>query len=290
MNDWITSWVSILLEGIPFLLVGAFFSGFLHAFQFFRFFRWMGSYRGFQGVLMGMGAGILLPLCECGSILIVRRLVTQGVPVGVAMAYFFSGAILNPITMLTTWTAYQGREPWEMLFARSICGGILVLVISMGFQRYQTYELFSPQKKDDMQDCIHQGNRWKVALLTMRHDFLLVLGLYVMGACFAAWVNTFVSWWKVAPYMEQPVLSPVISIFLAQGMSLCSTIDAFIGASLGQIPRHSQLAFLVAGPLFDLKLLVMYLMLFKPKIVFKIWGAVTGGTLLLAWIYRLLLE
>lgn len=285
MNDFITSWVSIILEGIPFLLMGAFFSGVMHAFQFYRFFRWISFSNKWTGILGGMGAGILLPLCECGSILMVRRMIMQGIPLRVGISYFLSGAILNPITLFTTWVAFQNREPLEMMLYRGIGGVILVATIAGILDRFPTHQLFRAQPKATSVDCEHLGGKWRVVLTTMRSDFLLVLGYYLIGSAFAAWVNTFVSWWKIAPFFEHPVFSPFFSILLAQGMSLCSTIDAFIAASFSQVPRHSIAAFLVAGPLFDLKLMMMYLLLFRTRWVFYLWALITA----LVWILALVI-
>ena len=56
---------------------------------------------------------------------------------------------------------------------------------------------------------------------------------------------------------------------LAYFLSLCSEADAFIGASFRNLfPTTSILAFLVYGPMIDLKNTIMLLSVFRAKFVF----------------------
>lgn len=283
MQDYWISFSAILLEGIPFILLGSLISGFIHS--------WAKPTLPFSFAHRGIGigtatvAGILLPLCECASMTIVRRFLQRGIPLYMGITYFLSGAILNPITMFTTWVAFQNRNSLEMVSGR-FCGG-LILVVGIGYWigSARPSDLLKPQKESFSPECNHEGAKIKNSLFQAKLDFTVTLFYFTIGAAIAAGVSTYVSWWKIAPWMENPWLSPLIAIFMAQGMSLCSTVDAFIIAPLAEIPVHAKLAFLVAGPIFDLKLMAIYSMIFKPKIVFKLWGLITLGTLFLAWIY-----
>lgn len=285
MKDFWISLAALLLEGVPFLLFGALISGLIHSLVRPQFLHSLSFKNKGVGIGSGILAGIILPLCECSSILIVKRFVQRGLPLYLGMTYFLSGAIINPITLFTTWIAFQNRNPLEMTFFRFIGGLLLVSAIGFWFSRLQVSDLFKSQSDSTPQECEHQGPWWKNAILHTKHDFLLVFSYYLIGASIAAWANTFVSWWKIAPWMENQWLSPLITIFIAQGMSLCSTVDAFVIAPMGQIPVHAKLAFLVAGPIFDLKLMMMYSMIFKPRVILKLWALITFGTLLLSWIY-----
>jgi uncharacterized membrane protein YraQ (UPF0718 family) len=50
-------------------------------------------------------------------------------------------------------------------------------------------------------------------------------------------------------------------------LSLCSTSDAFIAATFVAFPAVSKLAFLVFGPMMDLKLLFLYSSVFRKRFV-----------------------
>ncbi len=285
MKDFWISLAALLLEGVPFLLFGALVSGLIHSLARPQLFQSFSFKNKSVGIGSGLIAGIILPLCECASIMIVKRFLQRGLPLYAGMTYFLSGAILNPITLFTTWIAFQNRNPLEMTLFRFIGGVIMVIAIGIWISRFPVSDLFKGQNESTPQECEHQGPWWKNAILLTKHDFLLVFSYYLIGCCIAAWANTFVSWWKIAPYMENQWLSPLITIFIAQGMSLCSTVDAFIIAPMGQIPVHAKLAFLVAGPIFDFKLMLIYSMIFKTRVIFKLWIIITFGTLLLSWLY-----
>ena len=54
---------------------------------------------------------------------------------------------------------------------------------------------------------------------------------------------------------------------LAAALALCSTTDAFVAASFTAFPFSAKLAFLVFGPVFDLKLFWLYGLIFKRRAV-----------------------
>ena len=63
--------------------------------------------------------------------------------------------------------------------------------------------------------------------------------------------------------------STIVMMGLAFFLSLCSEADAFIGASFRNLfPAPSILAFLVYGPMIDLKNMIMLLSVFRAKFVF----------------------
>jgi uncharacterized membrane protein YraQ (UPF0718 family) len=60
---------------------------------------------------------------------------------------------------------------------------------------------------------------------------------------------------------------------LAALMSLCSEADAFVAASFQfSLPMSAQMAFMVLGPMFDIKLLFMALSIFRRKTVAVVYG------------------
>ena len=76
----------------------------------------------------------------------------------------------------------------------------------------------------------------------------------ILGAAIAAAVQTFVPQSIVDSVADLPVLSLLAMMALAFVMSLCSESDAFVAASFTAFGPAAQLAFLVFGPMVDLKL------------------------------------
>lgn len=76
-------------------------------------------------------------------------------------------------------------------------------------------------------------------------------------------------------YWMQLSSNPIISILVLMGLafllSLCSEADAFIAASLrGQFGRSSLLAFLIFGPMIDIKNTLMLATVFQKKALFRL--------------------
>jgi uncharacterized membrane protein YraQ (UPF0718 family) len=91
----------------------------------------------------------------------------------------------------------------------------------------------------------------------------------VIGAFVAALAQTFVNRSLLLDMIESPMLSIALMSGLAVALNLCSEADAFIASSFrGIMPMPAQMAFMLTGPMFDLKLLLMYQVVFrKPAIL-----------------------
>ncbi len=289
IKDFWISWAALLLEGTPFLFLGSMLAAGVTLFlPIEKMLTRVPTSRPLR-LAYGVIAGIILPLCECASILVVRRLMKRGLPFDVAFIYFLSGAMLNPITLFTTHTAFLNRHPLEMTLMRFGFGLLLIIGLGIWISFQDSSQILKPNPHLHEHDH-HASSKFSMWQNDSLHDFFLMLPYYVVGSAAAAFFNTVVPWKIIAPFMENPWLSPLLAILLAQGMSLCSTIDAFVIAPFFTIPIHAKIAFLISGPLFDFKLLAMYLLLFRGRWIFKFWVAVVLGSLLLSWIqWRLFL-
>jgi hypothetical protein len=56
-------------------------------------------------------------------------------------------------------------------------------------------------------------------------------------------------------------------MLLAFVLCLCSEADAFLAASFTKMSVSAKLSFLVFGPMLDIKLLLMYTRVFRPKLI-----------------------
>ena len=70
---------------------------------------------------------------------------------------------------------------------------------------------------------------------------------------------------------NMPAVTILIMMGLAIVMCLCSEADAFVAASFGQnLHVSAKLAFLVLGPMFDFKLLMMFTRVFRRRLILTI--------------------
>jgi uncharacterized protein len=78
---------------------------------------------------------------------------------------------------------------------------------------------------------------------------------------------------------QNPILAIPLMMFMALLLCLCSEADAFLAASFKGMSLSAKLAFLVFGPMLDLKLLLMYTRVFRLKLILTIVVCVTVFTL-----------
>ncbi|MBE9118765.1 permease [Lusitaniella coriacea LEGE 07157] len=102
-----TLFLSLLVEAIPFLLLGVLLSS---ALLFFVDERKLMAYlprNPFFGAVVGSCVGFLFPVCECGNVPVARRLLTQGAPTSVAIGFLLAAPTINPVVIWSTWVAFQ---------------------------------------------------------------------------------------------------------------------------------------------------------------------------------------
>jgi uncharacterized membrane protein YraQ (UPF0718 family) len=127
------------------------------------------------------------------------------------------------------------------------------------------------------------GNIAEVAL----HDFLDVAVLLIIGALLASLARVVIPQGQIEDLSRNlPVLAIGIMMGLAIILCLCSEADAFVAASFGGLPPASKLAFLVLGPMLDFKLYMMYLQVFRPRLIWTIIGCVV----LQVFVYSVLVQ
>jgi uncharacterized protein len=290
LADFALAFSSIVLQTLPFLLLGALVSAsidqFLPEAWLTRFLR--GSFS--RGAWTGVLAGFFFPLCECGALPVVRRLILRGVSVPVAATYLFSSSILNPLCVISTLMAFRGSLGWWILGAR-LGGGLFVIALLVAVIRWwPAARLLRRGLAEQVSSCSHAGHshgsvgalgpwgRVKAFSQGVTHDFMSVVIYVILAAALAAWLTTNVARESWAPLFDDRFIGPLASSGLAYLLCLCSTTDAFIAASAPTLPLAATLAFLIAGPLFDLRLAVLYASLFSWRLVVTLGLVTTGGT------------
>src|SRR6476469_5507899 len=109
LNSAFTLFLSLLVEAIPFLLLGVLFSGLLQFFVEERRLLALLPKNPLLGALVGSCIGFLFPVCECGNVPVARRLLLQGAPIPVAIGFLLAAPTINPIVFWATWTAFRDQ-------------------------------------------------------------------------------------------------------------------------------------------------------------------------------------
>jgi uncharacterized membrane protein YraQ (UPF0718 family) len=257
-QNFLLVFASLLIEALPFIVLGAAVSAAIEVFIPSRVFaRVAGLPRSLQMPVAGLG-GFAFPVCECGSVPVARRLVIKGLSPAAAVTFMLAAPVLNPVVLVATAIAYRGRDIlWPMVIGRA--GLALVVAMTVGWLvGRRTRDQLLRSARDHQEHAAPGEGRGPRYFGQMGGDFLMLARYLIVGAAVAAALQTFVPQSVIASVSGAPVLDIVALMLLAAALSLCSESDAFVAASFVQFSFAAQLAFLVAGPMFDAKLAALY--------------------------------
>ncbi|MFD0669901.1 permease [Cohnella sp. GCM10027633] len=290
-----TMLISIFLEAMPFLLLGVVVSSFMHAFipdSWFR--RWIPKHP-VLGAMAACLLGIVFPLCECGMIPIVRRLVAKGMPLYVGIVFILVGPIVNPIVFSATFAAFRSQP--EMAYARmglaaavGIAIGLIVYFFVKGNPLRESRQASEHSRHDhhDHHHHVHpreQRSNKFTEMFTHAGDEFFDMGKYLIaGSLVTAAVQAFVPRSDIAGIGQGEAASHLFMMGFAYMLSLCSTSDAFVASTFAStFSMGSLLTFLVFGPMLDFKNTLMLLSVFKAKFVLLLAACIAVTVLVGSW-------
>lgn len=128
------SFVSIVLEALPFVMLGSLLGGLFEVFVSREWVVRLLPQRRVYAILVAAGLGLLLPVCECAVIPFTRRLVRKGVPFSTAVAYLLAGPIVNVLVGSATLMAYGWN--WHILAARMGFGYFVAVAVAVAMDRW----------------------------------------------------------------------------------------------------------------------------------------------------------
>jgi uncharacterized protein len=213
----------------------------------------------------GILGGFFLPVCDCASVPVFRSLVKKGIPLPAAVAFLTAAPIINPVVMLSTWYAYGGN--FRIVAARSLFGMICSILIAAAFLNKKAEDFMTvSDKRDECYECTSgtgQSLSEKIAAVISysRSEFMEAGSWQTAGIAVATLFQLFTgsgsasfSAFHMNPSGSGLFLSIALMMGLAYVLSLCSTSDAVICSVIGKtFPPVAQLAFLVFGPMMDIK-------------------------------------
>jgi hypothetical protein len=113
------------------------------------------------------------------------------------------------------------------------------------------------------------GEKINLAVNHAANDFFDIGRFLVIGAFFAAVAQTLIPRQVFVALTDPPALSILIMMIMAIVLNLCSEADAFVAASFRStpVPLPAQMAFMVLGPMLDIKLILMYFNVFRLRAI-----------------------
>ncbi|WP_078428589.1 permease [Alkalihalobacterium alkalinitrilicum] len=277
-----TIFLGIVIEAVPFILLGVFVSALIQIYVSEDALQRYLPKNAYMALLPAAVLGAIFPICECAIIPVVRRLIKKGMPLHVGVVFLVAAPILNPVVAASTFYAF--RTDLTVLYARM--GLAFVLAIIIGAIIYAIFKNKDQLKwtKEELTGRVmvpigttQKPNRVKQTLYHAADEFFLMGKYLIAGAFIAALFQTLLDRNILLAIGSNEWSSTAVMMAFAFILSLCSEADAFVAASFGStFTTGSIIAFLVYGPMLDLKNTIMLFAFFRAKFVIIFMVVVTA--------------
>ncbi|OKL46706.1 permease [Boudabousia marimammalium] len=291
LESWAAITVAICVQSFPFLVLGVSISASIEAFAPPGFLQKITPRNPVLAVPVASVAAVGLPGCECASVPVAQSFIRNGVDRSAALVFMLASPAVNPVVLVSTAVAFYALPGmvWARLvasFAAVIAAGWLWLAISRRPQATVAADSSAVGASHTSEPDSHftvatdlvstpvrgnQSGTWPQKLRLFQqaalHDLTQAGGFLVLGAIAAGFVKVMVpiSWFHTVS--QRPTLAVLVMALLAILLSLCSEADAFVAASFTAVSPTAQLAFMVVGPMIDIKLISMQIGAFGIKFV-----------------------
>lgn len=303
----------IMLEAIPFLLLGAFVSAIIEEFVSEKTIEKLIPKNKLLGSLVGIFLGLFIPACDCAVIPIALKLKKKKVPTNVLVSFMLASPIINPVVLFSTWFAFTNTESITLLgmvlpklfVFRAVFGVLIAFIVGILVDKLVKEEEVLKENAEDLTctHCTHNHNEEDVDSHELRcchfcnhhhehdhkHDneeeisfskrkenilkhfyaeFMGIITYMMIGAFIASVMQVTIQISSIVAFTN-PYTSSLILMGFAFLLSLCSTSDSFIARTfVNSIPNTSILAFLLVGPMIDVKNTIILNKGFSKKFVF----------------------
>ena len=278
---WATIFVAITVQAMPFLALGITISAAIAAFVPDDFLPRVLPDRPAFAVPVAAVAGAALPGCECGSVPIAGRLVARGALPAAALTFLLSAPAINPVVLVSTAVAFPGKP--EVVGARALASLLAATVVGLVWARFGNDKFLERARRRHT----HDGPPLSVMVETAQHDLLQAGGFLIVGAGTAATLQTVVPRSILDSVAGSGAASVLALAGLAVVMAICSEADAFVAASLTQFSLTSRLAFMVVGPMVDVKLIALQAGTFGGRFALRFapltFAVAAGSAILVGW-------
>ena len=158
IKDISVLFISIILEALPFLLLGSLISAIIQEYISDDFFKKVIPKNPILGSIVGVILGFFIPACDCAVIPIALRLKKKNVPLNVCISFMLSSPIINPVAILSVVYAFKSTMP-EIAIWRLVGGVIVSIVVGviMSIMYKRDEDIFYGNAVID-DGCVHCGH------------------------------------------------------------------------------------------------------------------------------------
>ncbi len=257
-QDGLTLAISVLIESLPFVILGVVLSivvqvwvppGVIE--------RWMPRRAWARRAVLSL-LGMVVPVCECGNVPFARGLLMRGFSVPETMTFLIAAPIVNPIVIITTHQAFGFSD--GILIARLVGGYLIANLIGWLYSRHPSPDaLLTDRFRDTCELVVHEpGGKGRRTLAQFVIELRAVMPALVIGSALAGAVQVLIPREALVAIGSNPALSIVAMMALAMIVAICSNVDAFFALSFAStFTPGAIVAFLLVGPLVDVKVLAL---------------------------------
>ncbi|MGW9157441.1 permease [Microbacterium sp. NPDC055665] len=277
-QDGLTLALSVLIEALPFVILGVLLSIVVQVWlPADVIHRWLPRRAWARRAVLSL-LGMLIPVCECGNVPFARGLMMRGLAPAEAMTFLIAAPIVNPIVILTTHAAFG----WDggILVARLVGGYLIANLIGWIYSRHPDPDGMLTQRFVDTCDRVtHEpGTPVRRSLTQFLVELRAVMPALVIGSALAGAVQVLIPREWLLAIGSNPVLSIVAMMILAMTVAICSNVDAFFALSFAStFSSGAIVAFLLVGPLVDVKMLALMRTTFTGRTLVGIVGIVLAS-------------
>ncbi|WP_372968352.1 permease [Microbacterium sp.] len=274
-QDGLTLALSVLIEALPFVILGVLLSIVVQVWlPADVIHRWLPKRAWARRAVLSL-LGMLIPVCECGNVPFARGLMMRGLAPAEALTFLIAAPIVNPIVILTTHAAFGFDD--GILVARLIGGYLIANLIGWIYSRHPSPDSLLTQRFIDTCDRVthEHGTPVRRSLTQFLVELRAVMPALVIGSALAGAVQVLIPRDVLLAIGSNPVLSILAMMALAMTVAICSNVDAFFALSFASTFSSGALvAFLLVGPLVDVKMLALMRTTFTTRTLAGIVGVV----------------
>ncbi|WP_076493681.1 permease [Microbacterium sp. RURRCA19A] len=288
-QDGLTLALSVLIESLPFVVLGVLLSIIVQvwvppgAIE-----RWMPRAAWARRAVLSL-LGMLIPVCECGNVPFARGLLMRGFRVSDTLTFLVAAPIVNPIVIISTHAAFGFSD--GILVARLVGGFLVANLIGWLYSRHPDPDKLLTERFLETCEIVVQerGGRGRRSLAQLVVELRSVMPALIIGSMIAGAVQVLIPRSALLAIGSDPALSIAAMMVLAVVVSLCSNVDAFFALSFAStFTPGSIVAFLVVGPVVDLKMYALLRTTFTTRVLVGLTAIVVLSAFALGTVVNLL--
>ncbi|MGL5575589.1 MAG: permease [Sarcina sp.] len=267
---------SILLEALPFILIGAILSSVMQLFVTEELIKKFIPKNSLLGSMVASVLGVFLPVCECVTVPITKSLIQKKVPVNVAITYMLAAPIVSPLVIASTYIAFDGNL--KVVILRVGLGILIAIIAGLLMIPLTLWDDILKSGATTLRcDCGCEDIRNSNENIIMKlfkgasAEFYDIAKYFIVASMIAAVFQLNITEEFLGSLGLNHTIGIVIMMSVSFLISLCSEADAFVAQSfLSSFSLGGVMGFLIIGPMIDVKNISMLLASFKKFFVIKL--------------------